>query len=1038
VVSRSAMESWESSKGQHTDDAGQRRHVTLLFSDLCDYTQLSEQVDPEDIDLLRRQIERRATDVIHKHGGSVSQYYGDGILAVFGLPSAAEHEVRAAVNAAIELRVLTHELEAAIELPPGFVLGMHFGVHCGLVFARMGDPLHGRYELTGDAVNTAARLCAAAERNEILVSETAMRGIEPFFESDVVQELILKGKRLSVPAYRVHAPSDVRTRFEASARRGLTTLVGRDDALAQLKAAVDAALQGRPRVLGLCGGPGIGKTRVLEELAQQIAGTEVQLYRGTCESYGDVVPLQPLLQILRQVFALATDLPPSAASAALAQRCHELGPGLAPHAGLFASLLAPETFEPSLPVHTFQRQLVEAIGALIGSLPARLCVLAIDDWQWVDDLSHQVLRGLFRLFDRGLLIVLAAREHKPHDVLLEGAERIELRPLATTDAVRMIRSLLPNALDLGLTDGLCRRAGGNPLFLEELCRSLRQDLPCDALALERTAVPHTIHGVIQTRLQALPAQEFELLRVASVIGNEFTNGLLAEVADCGEVAPLLARLAAADLVREGDERGSQRFKHGITREVVYESIRRSERRAIHASIAVCLERRAAEGGAAPSHEALGHHHLRSGNHQRAAHHAELAGDKAALTSALDRARWQYGSALSELDKLTQDDAVKRRWLAVSVKWARAWVYSQAPEQLVLLDRAKRHAEELGDFAALADVEQMGAWICYALGEQARAIGHCQRGLALAERIGNPKLIAQLTSNLGQSHAAAGEYDQAEPLLVHAMQLKQGGASKRERAVPVGFAFALGALASIHADRGEFAAARDEMTRALAALSGSGHAIEASVLALAATNELWQGQWQRCIETCEHATATAERVMGPYVFSISEAMSSFSRFMLRPNPQDRLRLCGAAEWLAARGMGLYLSMVQGCAAEACWLAGDFEAAQLWAARAIERAARRDPFGQVVGLRVLAELQARRDRGSELSALLERADAAARWRGSRRERALNRFWSARIERAQQSDDAGRRELELVRSEFDAMDMSHHRAEVDACLAGSAPSG
>jgi len=148
-----------------------RGYVTLLFADLCDYTGLGEQHDPEEIDELRFQLEQIAGSVIERHGGSVSQIYGDGILAVFGFPEARGDDSRRAVGAAVELREAVHELRWAVggAAPVGFQL--HSGVHAGLVCARRGDALNGKYTLSGDTVSTTARLCEAAERDEIVVSE---------------------------------------------------------------------------------------------------------------------------------------------------------------------------------------------------------------------------------------------------------------------------------------------------------------------------------------------------------------------------------------------------------------------------------------------------------------------------------------------------------------------------------------------------------------------------------------------------------------------------------------------------------------------------------------------------------------------------------------------------------------------------------------------------------------------------------------------------------------------------------------------------
>lgn len=1018
------MEPSDVSGGPESQDAGQRRHVTLLFSDLYDYTQLSELLDPEQIDQLRGWIDAQAASVIGRHGGSVSQYYGDGILAVFGLPTASEQDARGAVDAALELRALASSWAKAVSLPQEIQLSMHFGVHCGLVFVRRGDALHGRYQLTGDAVNTAARLCAAAERDQILVSETALRGIEPFYRTDAVRALNLKGKRDSVPAYGIQSQTGIRTRFEASTYRGLTMLVGREHELSQLKAAIASVADGGTgRVLALTGSAGIGKTRVLEELIRRVP-KDVHIYRGTCDSYGSVVPLQPMLGILRQMLGLG-EVSGERAHALVARRCAELGPELVQHAKLFAGVLDLESGSDRAVQPALERRLIEALCALVPCLPAPLVVLAIDDFQWADDLTHRVLSGLLREHSSGLMVILAKRELGIDDGVLSAAHHIELTPLSLEDCARVIRALAPGALELGLAASMHQRTGGNPLFLEELCRSLPASRTAESLAGEARSVPTTVHGVIQSRLSLLPARELRCLRVAAVIGNEFSHSLLSEVAADGDLALVLERLCANNIVHPLDGEGTFRFNHGITREVVYESVRLQERRLLHGAVAEKLQQRAAEGGVQPQHEALAHHYVGSGDHARAAHHAELAGDRAMAAAALDRARAQYSSALSELDALEQTPERNRKWLELSLKWARVSVYCQAPDQLQVLERAARIAEELGDLNARADVAQMSAWICYALGEQQAAIDHCQRGLALAQQIGNHKQVGQLTSNLGQSYAAAGQYALAMPLLERAVELKRSGARPRERSVPVGFAYALSVIAAIYADRGDFERADQHNQLGLASVSGRGHPIEASMIALSAMCELWRGDLRACIATCQRAIEAAERVCGPYVFCISETMSAYSQYLLTRDLQHYERLCRAVDWLETRSMGLYLSMAYGCAAQASLLAGQPERARVAAERALGRAARGDPFGEAVAYRVFAELKAAEsgEHDEPVETWLKWADAAASSRGTEREQLLNRLCHARILQRTGDRAAGERLREQARRALAAMGVTVH---------------
>ena len=231
---------------RETTDLGQRAHVTLMFADLCDYTALSELIDPEEQDAIRSQLDNLASSIVWKHGGHVTQAYGDGQLCLFGYPQPREDDVRRTLDAALELHAAVRAA-AWPGLPAGFEARLHTGVHSGLVFVRKGTQVHGRYQLSGDAVNTASRLSGVAQRDEIFVSATTLRGSEQFFEVRSVPALWLRGKSAPQEAYCVTGRSDVRTRFEASTRRGLTLFVNRHHELGALLENQRAANAGRGR-----------------------------------------------------------------------------------------------------------------------------------------------------------------------------------------------------------------------------------------------------------------------------------------------------------------------------------------------------------------------------------------------------------------------------------------------------------------------------------------------------------------------------------------------------------------------------------------------------------------------------------------------------------------------------------------------------------------------------------------------------------------------------------------------------------------------
>jgi len=1083
------------------DGGGRRCHVTLLFSDVCDYTSLAEALDPEDAYRLRRYVEQLVTGVIRKHGGTISQFYGDGTLAVFGYPTAEEEDSRRAIEAALELRELTQGPALDGLIPSGFRLSMHFGTHTGLVFARDGDSLHGRVELTGDAVNTAARLCSVAGKDEVVASEAALHGIEAFYLTEPIVGLELKGKRTKVGASKVLRASGVTTRFEARARRGLSSLVGRSAELARLEGLMVEAQGGNARVAAIAGGPGIGKTRLFEELRHRLFSCGVTVLRGYCESYGSLTPLQPFLHVLRQLLGTAANASVEDSIKAVYQLVRRYPEALERHASTFLHVLSLAPWAGAgagagPKAEDARTAIAAAFSDLFGALSiTRPLALFVDDFQWADELSHHtLLRVLERLAQRPALVLLAVREVDAGDPVLQRAQIMELRPFDSRDSEQLIKELLPGTLDLGLHRALHQRSGGNPLFLEELCRALPADMPIAESVLDQARVPHTVQGLIQVRLEQLPAELGALLGTASVIGSEFTRELLTRVSRVAadkthHVDAELAELVRLDLLYAGEADGTFRFKHGITREVVYEAVRLGERRRLHAAVASAIQEQQA-GGGLPELEALAYHYLGAGDHQRAAQYAEGAGDKASATSSLDRARHQYGTALAELDRAAssvppEDNqrvrAHKRAWLTVCLKWARAWVYDPALEHLHMLERASRTARELGDegLHALGETEHWSAWICYALGDQSRAIGHCRVGLELAQGAASEKLLAQIESNLGQCYVAAGEYAEGLARLERALASKRGRAtvpppppsqppssSSGQRttpqlapgSVPIGFAYALANQGFAHGDMGDYARAEAEIEAALGALSGTGHAIEGSILGLRTLLRMLYGHWEACIESAALARATAQRVHGPYVFAMSQSNASYARFQLTGDRAMLEEQRKANEWLERRGIGLFVSACFASYAEAQYAVGDVQTAHDYAERALARAARKDRLGESSAYRTLARIHAGAGRARVLPAgaitrvqeALLGALSAAQFRRSRRDLVLTRLlivelglsgegavadtaWRALDDFNEASpplDPAARARAELahLKRELEELGMTWYRAQAD----------
>ncbi|MBC8058170.1 MAG: AAA family ATPase, partial [Rhizobiales bacterium] len=582
---------------------GQRRYLALLFADLSHSTSLGAAMEAEDYAALLAGWRAACREIIPRHGGIIARMQGDGVLALFGYPEARENDGRRATEAALDLHAAVGALGA--HAADGAPLTVHSGIHGGWVLVSNGDIELGRFELLGDAPNIAARLSTLADADDILVSEETLGPHGQFFTTGDRTELSLKGRSERLAVYRVLGRADADARSRAKVRRGLSPFVGREQALRQLREALRLAMNGTPQCVALYGGPGMGKTRLVDELLRHAAAASCRVLRGYCESYLNAEPVQPFAQMLR-------------------------------------ALQCEEQRDPALDAVMAQAA-AEGVGAmpsLLGALAQqRPLLVVIDDWQWADVASQLMLDGV--LAARHPLCVVLLSRSRPDDLPSPANSVIELPPLDDADAAAIVRHLLPDA-DPFLVAEIHRYAGGMPLFLEELCRSAAARGSA-GLAAPQTRGLAWLNGLIESRVENLPAEQAALVRAAAVMGNVFPDWLLECITGHGAHSPAVSALAAGDFLFPGEQAGTLRFKHGITRDVIYAAVGLHERKALHRRIALALQAR--DGTADDLPEALAYHCAAGALHPEAAQHAERAGDKAMAASALDRARAQYGAAL---------------------------------------------------------------------------------------------------------------------------------------------------------------------------------------------------------------------------------------------------------------------------------------------------------------------------------------------------------------------------------------------------------
>jgi len=986
---------------EQSDTRGARRYLTVLFADLVDSTRLGGTMEAETYADLIGAVRRVCRDVIPRHGGRIARLQGDGMLALFGLAAAQEDDGRRATEAALELQESIGRLTTAT----GERLAMHSGIHAGLVYVLDGDLERGRFEILGDVPNVAARLSALARAGEILVSEESLGPESQFFELGPREVETVKGYPAPLVVRRIIGRALPRRRFDAGALRGSAPFSGRSTECREVSVALQAARSGAPLCLAITGGPGIGKTRFVEEAVGEATRAGWTILRGHCENYLGATPMQPFLQMLRT----------------LAAECERVGAPPAHRSALLKALEAANaspTVAPALrssPVAAIQQ-----VFELIASSQPLLLVL--DDWQWADDTSRRILDALLALH-RPVAVLIATRDDVG-ELRLPAARAIALPPLGIDEAGPAIRYLLPEA-DPFLVAEIHRYGGGNPLFIEELCHAARA-VSGQRLTDRRRGGTAWLHALIESRVARLPPAQARLVRTAAVIGNTLPAWLLERITGVPTDDALVRSLADHDFVFPADEPGMLRFKHGITRDVVYDAVGLHERQALHRRIASALIEEAGHSANADDLlEPLAYHCAAGDMSAAAAMYAERAGDKALAAHALDRAQTQYIAVLHALDDPPPVSAARRiHWCSVAQKLGMACVFDALAltEGVAVFERAVALAEAVDDLGVRARAAYWLCYIHYTKGSVREAIRHGEAALALCERIDEAGLMAQVRATLGQSLAAAARYEAAMPLLDSAIDAKRAR-SRIGGSVAVGSAYALVCKGAVLGDRGLFAQADECFGEALALLGSTVHQVGSSVRNWISAVYLWQGRWDDALLTARESAQIAGQVRSRQLLAMSQAICGYAGWIVSGDPRELQAVREATSWVERRRGALLSSLSYGWLADGAVSTGDMPEVRRAAAGACAKARAGDPFGQSMAYRGLARAAAISREPARAEHYLARALTCARARGARHEEAVTQLCRASIEADHGSRAVALNALDNASELFERMQMQWH---------------
>lgn len=668
------------------DPQPDRRQVSILFADVAGFTALAERLDPEDVRAFQNDLFQTLSQSVARFDGFIEKFVGDAVLAVFGAPVAHEDDPERALDAALDMVARCGALSKRWAGKVGRAVDLHIGVHTGAVVAGSFDATAGAaYGVTGDAVNTTARLLAAAQ-DAILVSEATCKLTEHRFAFEAHADLALRGKSEGVRVRRLVGPL-----AEPQSPRGLSTygiaapMIGRGDELDQLAAAFGRMMRGRTQVVSVVGEAGIGKSRLVAEFLARLdtdgAATAITVRKHGCSSLGEP-PYGVFGALFREGYNVERSDPVALAREKLARGLRELGTNdefveeIAPLLGYV--LGAGEMHASDLEPEQLKRQIVLAACTLIESRAARRPLLiVIEDMHWADAASVDLLCEVAdRLADRPLMLLVSHRPETPPLRITRVAQSVvRLARLSGAEAQAVIHGLfgeIDTSCAPQLVDFVVGRAAGNPYFIEEIARGLigegalvRQDDRW-VCAHDRGVdqVPPTLAGLLLSRIDKLPTSARQILQEASVIGVEFDEAELRAIsASPAGVAAGLQTLSDADLVERhgyGAAAHRYRFKHAIGREAVYQNLLVARRSQLHARVAEAIERAVAERPPRLDElEALGHHWSLSPEKNKGAHYLATAGDRARVVFANEDAMRHYERALAALAQAGEQSELER-------------------------------------------------------------------------------------------------------------------------------------------------------------------------------------------------------------------------------------------------------------------------------------------------------------------------------------------------------------------------------------------
>jgi len=775
---------------------GERKQVTVLFSDLSGFTAMSERLDPEDVRGVMSKLLSGIGRIIARYDGQIDKFIGDEVMALFGVPRAHEDDPVRAIRTALEIQEFVEHSSSAFEMKTGCTLRMHSGINTGLVVAGESSTEKGTEKVLGDTVNLASRLPSLAGPGEIVVGEGTFHLAKEYFDFEPLGPTEVKGKTKPIRVYRVLGAKDRRAAVHRLA--GLQSeLVGRAREMSVLERAAWRLHDGQRTVVAIRGDAGIGKSRMVAEFRLRLADSGFRWREGRCYAHTHDVPYFPIVDLLSRAWSIAKGDPPALVGKKLDASLRNLMGTAAYDAPIIGSLFGLESPElEDVEPAQWRRRLARSVAKILDAFAsAEPTIIHFEDLHWADQSSVDLIRTLLTDTRCPAIFICVFR---PSFSLFDGLDRtevgkveeLELTELSPRDMELMLESLLDTErVPEDLSALLRAKAEGIPFYLEEVVNHLVGQglLVHDSgiwkltRPIEPEDVPPTIQGVVLARIDRLDSSEKTVLQEASVIGRRFNPEILARVTDVESgLQDSIAALEARDFIRTVSVEPEHEcvFKNVLTQEVAYGSLLRADRKRIHERVGRVMEELLADR-LPEFFEIIAYHYARGESRRKAVEYLMKSGAKAASRYAIDESHRCYQEAYDLSLETSDEPGAQSRLAELLLEWAYVFDYRGDFTGLETILRAHENLFHLGK--SIRAAAMYAVWLGLALSNQERhaaALGQLEKAERLAQRAQDLDAESHVAAVLSLVYAQLGRLYEAVEHGERALRMADEAASGR--------------------------------------------------------------------------------------------------------------------------------------------------------------------------------------------------------------------------------------------------------------------